>query len=408
MCLVNRSCVGAVLVGTTCFQLATAVSFYDATGFSSWSRIPVPHTDGPPGGGWAPSDGLIPGVNATGCTQTTLRGVAIDYDPKPAALFGIATPEGRLGITLHMHGCASMLVEDVTIHAAPYMAVTSFNGEGGHVLRRLQYVANAPGQVWVSERDGIHESDVRRGLTLEDSHVFGNRDDFFNIHSTLLVVMRCDGDACLVINPHVEGGALDTTYATNSLLSGARNGDNLTFVPLVLNNQTAPSRLVPLATAVLKSAKRVTDNATLDTAVKFADALHAANPSGTRGYYGTMAFCGHGHAVDVWKMSLQDPLGVSISPGSLISVDSIRSEGAIVRNNTFNMSLGSMRFKSSNSLIVGNSAANEGCGINGCKGGGIEVSYLQCWFEGGAFVDNVTVVSTRSTLSKASHAHVAS
>jgi hypothetical protein len=62
----------------------------------------------------------------------------------------------------------------------------------------------------------VHESDVRHGLTLEDSHVFGNRDDFFNIHSTLLVVMHCENvggaSSCIVINPHVETGRLDTTY----------------------------------------------------------------------------------------------------------------------------------------------------------------------------------------------------
>jgi len=37
--------------------------------------------------------------------------------------------EGPAGITLHFFNCSDMLAEDVTIHAAPYMACTSFNGE---------------------------------------------------------------------------------------------------------------------------------------------------------------------------------------------------------------------------------------------------------------------------------------
>lgn len=117
---------------------------------------------------------------------------------------------GLVGITLHFFNCTDMLVEDVTINAAPHMAITSFNGvstcsscliaisihlfatqngthnhsqyaltgsasaqEGGHVLRRVKFETNAPGQIFVAERDGIHESDVRRGITVEDSAIQG-------------------------------------------------------------------------------------------------------------------------------------------------------------------------------------------------------------------------------------------
>ena len=38
---------------------------------------------------------------------------------------------GPLGITLHFFNSSNMTAEDVAIHAAPYMAVTSFNGDGG-------------------------------------------------------------------------------------------------------------------------------------------------------------------------------------------------------------------------------------------------------------------------------------
>ena len=32
----------------------------------------------------------------------------------------------------------------------------------GHTLRRVNFEPNAPGQIFVSERDGVHESDVRQ------------------------------------------------------------------------------------------------------------------------------------------------------------------------------------------------------------------------------------------------------
>ena len=34
------------------------------------------------------------------------------------------------------------------------MAITSINGEGGHVVRRVHFKPNEPGQVFVAERDG--------------------------------------------------------------------------------------------------------------------------------------------------------------------------------------------------------------------------------------------------------------
>lgn len=47
--------------------------------------------------------------------------------------------------------------------------------------------------------------------------------------------------SCVVINPHVESGRLDTTYATNSVLGGgARPGDSLTFIPLIRAGEPAP------------------------------------------------------------------------------------------------------------------------------------------------------------------------
>ena len=41
------------------------------------------------------------------------------------------------GITLHMFNSSDCVVEDLTIHAAPYFAISSFIGDGGHVLRRV-------------------------------------------------------------------------------------------------------------------------------------------------------------------------------------------------------------------------------------------------------------------------------
>ena len=53
---------------------------------------------------------------------------------------------------------------------------------------------NEPGQLFVAERDGVHESDTRRGISLYDSVIGHVNDHFFNVHPMLLVVMECHSD----------------------------------------------------------------------------------------------------------------------------------------------------------------------------------------------------------------------
>jgi hypothetical protein len=400
----NITCKGAVFVAATkrCYSLPTVVSFYPDKGMASWSKVPAQPTDGPPGGGskWNPS-GMLSGVNATNCAQSSIKQLSIDYEPKPKSLFCFAgsnvdtCDEGHLGITLHFFNSSEMTAEDVTIHAAPYMAVTSFNGEGGHVLRRVEFEPNEPGQLFVSERDGVHESDVRRGISILQSKIYGQRDDFLNIHSTLLVVLRCAADrrSCLVVNPHVESGKLDTTYSMNSLLEASRAGDQLSFIPMY-SKSDKPARLQRLTGAVLGSAAKVTSPEIATDARLLSKSMLAKFP-------------GTGHPLiagpftpDVWNISLASATSVDVPPSTLVNVDSMQSAGAIIQDSVFNFTTGAMRFKSSDAVIRNNSVHNEGCHLDSdrnviCAGASLELSYLQSWYEGAAFISNVTIENNR-------------
>ena len=83
-----------------------------------------------------------------------------------------------------------------------------------------------------------------------------------------------------------------------------------------------------------------------------------------------------------------------IPPGTLVNADSLSSAGAVIRD-SFNFTTGAMRFKSSNSVIANSSVHSEGCrvqsGTTKCKTASLEISYLQSWFEGPAFIENVTI-----------------
>jgi hypothetical protein len=356
------------------------------------------------------------GVNITNSERTTLKGAAIDYRPKAPVLFcpnprapNSTCPKGSgPGITVHMFNSSSTLVEDVIIHAAPYMAITSFNGEGGHVIRRVHFQPNEPGQIFVAERDGVHESDVRRGITVEDSTIGFLNDDFMNIHSTLLVVQRCTASRCLFINPHVEGGsALDTTYSMNSLLESVRSGDTMGFFPMLNDSLPKPKRLVPLllTPAFIRRASRVVDQGALDEAAAFAIALSKSNGNDP------MPFCGAAHYVDVWSVDFEGAALPPVPPGSLASVNELSSAGALYTTalhllcttvycthyslytalssagarfvgNNFTNTTCAARWKSSHSLLANNSFANSRPSI--------EITYLQAWLEGPALIENVT------------------
>ncbi len=343
-CAANTTCLGATWThppGPACYMLSALDSTDPEPGFSSWSRVPVVHTLGP------------------------------------------CPPPSGPGITLHMFNSSDTLVEDLTIHAAPYMAITSFNGDGGHVLRRVSFVPNEEGQMFVAERDGVHESDVRRGITLEDSTIGYLNDDFMNIHATMLVVLRCSSASCLMINPHVEGGTvLDTTYAMNSLLEGARAGDTMSFFPLLTTGETKPDKLTPLVDRmVIETVSREGDAAVLQEASDFAIALFNNASNGVMHFAGPMG--PDGHVVDVWSVRFASKLPAAVPAASLVSVNEIGSAGARFVRNNFTNTTCSARWKSSNAIIANNSWKNAGHNL--------EITYLQPWLEGPALISNVSI-----------------
>ena len=84
-----------------------------------------------------------------------------------------------------------------------YMILTAFNGGGGHVFTRVRFEPS----LGRSNKDAIHFSDQRVGPTIVDSVIGFTSDDLFNIHTTLMVVLSCNGSSCLMVNPHLTDEA---------------------------------------------------------------------------------------------------------------------------------------------------------------------------------------------------------
>ena len=106
-------------------------------------------------------------------------------------------------------------------------------------------------------RDATHFSDQRVGPTIEDSVIGFTGDDFFNVHSTLMLVLECEAESCLVINPHLFDIARNTAYGTNSVMETVIPGtDTMSFYTWPKSDMRSAKQGGPLRVA---SATEITD-----------------------------------------------------------------------------------------------------------------------------------------------------
>ena len=145
------------------------------------------------------------------------------------------------GITLQLTNSSDCVIEGLTILSSPSMAITAFNGDGGHTFRGITYVGAADipqspsvgrrGNMSVS-RDAMHFSDLRRGPMVENSFIGFSGDDFFNIHSSFMVLLECTSPSeCLVLNCGCAPAINRTRplYGANCPFATVRPGDHISF-----------------------------------------------------------------------------------------------------------------------------------------------------------------------------------
>ena len=337
------------------------------------------------------------GVNISRSTNVTVIGVTIDYSPRSlppmACKPGPVPPPPPPGPTAqfnsgrkfsyHIFNSSRVVTEDLTIRSAPFMAITSFLGDGGHVFRRVSFTPNPQDfNAMIAGKDGLHESDVRTGLRFLDSRIHGTADDFFNFHNTLQIVFRCDAASrtCLIASPHINAVPLNTVYGSQRVLTTVRAGDRFSFYPLT--HETHPENSVPpcLATLTVASKRAVSDAATLKQARLW------AQKTATDKTNGLMAF---GDGSDLWNISFAGADVVTFSklvPNTLANIDSISGAGAEIRGCDFSVTACNLgRTKSSDSIIANTTFSK-------AKSRNLEVTGLQIWFEGPLRINNVSII----------------
>jgi hypothetical protein len=330
------------------------------------------------------------GVNLTDSADVQLVGSEgkpawiLDYDPP-------ATKQVLTGSTLNLLNCTRVLAEDVTIRAAPYMAVTAWNGGGAHVFRRLIFEKMA-GRAKVGLRDATHFSDQRVGPTIEDSVIGFTGDDFFNVHSTLMLVLECETKSCLVINPHLFDIARNTAYGTNSVMETVIPGtDMMSFYAWPNSDMRTAKQGGPLRVA---SATEITDPQLLVKAATLVPELEGGHthPDGD----GALAASSGGwtsftnktvswNAKELWRVGFHGAVPAGVGRGGIITIDTISNAGAKLLNTRFvNTTCNLGRIKSSNAVI-------QGCTFENARIPNMEITYLPQFFEGPVEIFNITL-----------------
>jgi hypothetical protein len=139
------------------------------------------------------------------------------------------------------------VTEDLTILSSGYIAIQEVDGEGGHIYDNVRIEPSA-GRFVASTADGFHSTDVDVGPTLRHCSFSRLLDDYFNVQSSLLLVMATNdtkADSSLnsdpasaptlltVVHPHTNDqfvdGFTDLLYSTAEPLRRVRPGDRLRF-----------------------------------------------------------------------------------------------------------------------------------------------------------------------------------
>jgi hypothetical protein len=341
------------------------------------------------------------GINVSSSVGVTIKGVAVDYAPRslsdgpcamplrpapPSPPAGTPTKQFNSGrkFTLNLFNSSRCVVEDLTIRHAPFMAITSFLGDGGHVFRRVVFQPDPKNSnAMIAGKDGLHESDVRHGLQFLDSTIHGTADDFFNFHNTLQLVYKCDtfSRSCLIINPHIDAVPLNTIYGSARVLSNVRSGDVFSFYPLACHNagECINSTFTNLATLSVTETHEVTDTTLLREVAAWSVKTYTNKSNGLMHF---------GEGSDLWNISFAAAPAADFAKlcaTNLVNVDTMSGSGAVIDSCVFSVTACNLgRIKTSDTRVT-NTTMSQAVGHN------LEITGLQVWFEGPVSMNNINV-----------------
>lgn len=132
---------------------------------------------------------------------TTLDGSAFRVAFKNDSLFRetnqvqpgdrLVLPDRSMRMVFQLADCDKVTLEDITIYAAPAMALTEEGGEGGNVYRRCKVVRRPDTRRLIAcDADIFHSTKVKHGPLIEECEFSYSCDDAVNVHSFFSPVIQ--------------------------------------------------------------------------------------------------------------------------------------------------------------------------------------------------------------------------
>ncbi|MFA6960443.1 MAG: right-handed parallel beta-helix repeat-containing protein [Opitutaceae bacterium] len=238
---------------------------------------------------------------------TDARGFSFIKEGDRIALTTLSGEAIRIG-----DGCADLVWEDVTVHAAPFVCFTLRSNENSGVYRRVKILPGPtpPGatqpRLISSNADGFNSAYARRGPTLEDCEFAFHGDDSVNLHGGLIpVVAWIDTTTCLAVLP----------FRNNRIDLLSRDGDAIRFM-------RAPDYRVETMRTI-----RSVERLDVDGSPYVARALAIWGPSGARPVAGSMS---------VFRIRLNAAVDPSLATeGLFVDLPALNAPGYVIRNNYF-------------------------------------------------------------------------
>lgn len=271
-------------------------------------------------------------------------------------------------------GCAGLLWEDVTVHAAPFVTFTLRSNEDSGTMRRVRIVpgptpvgATRP-RLLSANADGFNSAYVRRGPLIEDCEFSHLGDDSINLHGPMLPVAEWAGAE------GVASGAFHAILAARNnrvdLLS--RSGDEIRFL-------RAPDYRI-VATRRIDRVERIE----MDAVQWVPFALKLWGPSSSRPKPETISvfrvsFASAAGELDTPDARLEEPDGL------FVDFPALAAPGYVIRNNHFHDHRArGLRIMASDGLIAGNR-------IERIKQVGISIGPEYAFWREAGWVNNVVV-----------------
>jgi hypothetical protein len=254
-----------------------------------------------------------------------------DFDWQLPAEGDFLTIMPLTGYTVNVANSSTVALHDLSIYAAPNKAITELDGPGSHSYTRI-YLGRRPGDnvsLLAANSDAFHSAGTRLGPTLRNSEFGWCGDDFFNIHSTLQILLNRslspDGSPRLFVVEPLLNMDQAQLYGVNSAYGTALQFEHAT-IGMRLSGFD-PSTLAPLGPPVqlLTDPVPVVDEASLRAAEALYDVL-VARGLPVAGRFG----------VRLWQVATTTPDdSPSWTAGTLLTMDDWSAAQATVLDNHF-------------------------------------------------------------------------